>query len=112
VLIGHDEGATFAAGVAANAIAKEKLAGLIMIAGPGRSYGKILRDQPKNDSPRPGTVPEQRSTTMYQSSTVSPIYDPSPARNIASIASEKDRPERPAICAARQEPGLLFPRVH
>ena len=46
VVIGHDEGATFACGIAANALnEKDKISGLILIAAPGRNYGKILREQ-------------------------------------------------------------------
>lgn len=46
VVMGHDEGGTFAAGVAANTLKlKAKVSGVILIAAPGRTYGKVLRDQ-------------------------------------------------------------------
>jgi len=91
VLIGHDEGATFAAGVAANAIAKEKLAGLIMIAGPGRSYGKILRDQAQKRLAQAGRSGAEINDYV---SKFDRIADRLSAGNI-DLASEKIDPKDP-----------------
>ncbi len=46
IALGHDEGGTFAAGLAAQVSAqKGKLLGVILVGAPGRTYNKIIRDQ-------------------------------------------------------------------
>lgn len=46
IVLGHDEGGSFASSVAGNLPADEgKLLGVVLVAMPGRTYGKVLRDQ-------------------------------------------------------------------
>lgn len=46
IALGHDEGGTFAAALAAQVSAQPtKLLGLILVGAPGRTYNKVIRDQ-------------------------------------------------------------------
>ncbi|MEP7270982.1 MAG: alpha/beta hydrolase [Acidobacteriota bacterium] len=60
LILGHDEGGCFAASVASNpAEGTQKAIGVVLIAVPGRTYGKVLREQAGKRLDQAGKTPAE-----------------------------------------------------
>ena len=67
IVLGHDEGGAFAASVAGNLPpANGKVAGVILVNAPGRTYGKILRDAAEKRLKLAGRSPDEVRSYLSQ----------------------------------------------